>query len=314
MTVMVNVDNFARAETDRMFAAFQAQAGGVNQWLHYRAPTPVDKQTVIRMNRDTLYSAAVVDLSEGATLDLPEVGRRYMSVMVVNENHYIIEVFHEPGSHDLTIEKAGTPYVLIAARVLVDPNDPADIARVNALQDQLGLKAAQARPFQSPDYDRASLDATRSALLELAKGLSSYERSFGAKEEVDPVHHLIATASGWGGLPDREATYLNVDPGLPPGRYQLTVRDVPVDGFWSISVYNAAGFFQPNDRNAYSVNNLTASKNDDGSVTISFGGCDDARPNCLPITEGWNYAVRLYRPRPEILDGTWTFPSLTPAE
>jgi hypothetical protein len=46
-----------------MFAALQAHAGGVNQWFHYRVPTPVDQQTVIRMNRDTLYSAAVVDIS-----------------------------------------------------------------------------------------------------------------------------------------------------------------------------------------------------------------------------------------------------------
>jgi hypothetical protein len=31
--------------------------------------------------------------------------------------------------------------------------------------------------------------------------------------------------------------------------------------------------------------------------------------NCIPITKGWNYIVRLYRPRKEILDGAWTFPS-----
>ena len=40
---------------------------------------------------------------------------------------------------------------------------------------------------------------------------------------------------------------------------------------------------------------------------------DDDRPNILPITEGWNYTVRLYRPRAEILDGSWTFPSIEPA-
>jgi len=80
--VVVNVDNFARAETDRMFAAIQSQAGGVNRWLHFRAPTPVDRQTVIRMNRDTLYSAALVDISAGATLAIPDAGRRYVSALV----------------------------------------------------------------------------------------------------------------------------------------------------------------------------------------------------------------------------------------
>src|SRR4029079_16729422 len=108
-----------------------------------------------------------------------------------------------------------------------------------------------------------------------------FDGAFGAKRAVDPVRHLVGTASGWGGLPDREAFYLNVDLGLPGGEYQLTVRDVPVDGFWSISVYNAAGYFEPNDRDAYSVNNITATPDDDGSITVHFGGCADDRPNCL---------------------------------
>jgi hypothetical protein len=65
MTVPVTVENFVRAETDRMFAALQVDAGGVNRLTHARAPTPIEHQTVIRMNRDTLYSLAVVDVSKG---------------------------------------------------------------------------------------------------------------------------------------------------------------------------------------------------------------------------------------------------------
>ena len=88
---------------------------------------------------------------------------------------------------------------------------------------------------------------------------------------------------------------------------------VPVDGLWSISVYNADGFFEANDRHAYTVNNVTGKPNDNGSVTVHFGGCGDDRPNCLPIMDGWNYTAFLYGPRLEILDGSWTFPALQPA-
>ena len=103
----------------------------------------------------------------------------------------------------------------------------------------------------------------------------------------------------------------------PPGNdgttvHRLTVRDVPVDGFWSVTVYNKDGYFTENAQNTYSLNNITAAKSDDGSVDIQFGGCDAAKGNCLPITPGWNYIVRLYRPRQEILDGSWTFPGAEP--
>ena len=99
-----------------------------------------------------------------------------------------------------------------------------------------------------------------------------------------------------------------MEPRLPVGSYELTVGDVPVDAFWSVSVYNAAGYFDPNDRGVVSINSVTAARNDDGSITVRFG--DGELPNTVPIMDGWNYAVRLYRPRPEILDGTWTFPSI----
>ncbi len=313
MTEPVTVENFVRAESDRMLASLQSAAGGVNRFKHNRVPTPIDDQPVIRMNRDTLYSSAVLDISAGATITVPPGGDRYASVMVVNQDHFINRIFHGAGEHPLTVEEYETPWVGVAARILVDPADEHDVATVNALQDQFAVNAKSSRPFEMPAYDAVSLDATRNALLELAKHLGSFDHAFGAKGDVDPVRHLVATAAGWGGLPDREARYLGVEPGLPVGEYMLTVRDVPVDGFWSISVYNAAGFFEANARDAYSVNNITAVPNDDGSVTVHFGGCSDDRPNCLPIMDGWNYTVRLYRPRPEVLDGSWTFPAISRA-
>jgi hypothetical protein len=75
---------------------------------------------------------------------------------------------------------------------------------------------------------------------------------------------------------------------------------------------NAEGYFQRNQYNAYSVNNITAKKGADGSVAIQFGGCDGKIPNCLPIIKRWNYTVRLFRPRPELLDDTWKFPEAQP--
>jgi hypothetical protein len=314
MPIHVSADNFARAESDLTFAALSAEAGGVNRFVHRRAPTAIDAQPVVRMNRDTLYSFAVVDLRDGAVVTIPDAGERYVSVMVVNQDHYINRVLHDPGEHRLTLAEFDTPYVLVAARVLLDPNDPADVTAVNAIQDRFAVDAGSAVPFELPDYDRASLDATRAALKQLGATMPDASRAFGRRDEVDPVRHVIGAAIGWGGLPTSEAMYDNVSPGLPVGEYALEVpADVPIDAFWSISLYNAEGFFEKNARDAYSVNSITGARNADGSMTVHFGGCGDGRPNCLPIMEGWNYIVRMYRPRPQILDGTWSFPKLPPA-
>ena len=137
---------------------------------------------------------------------------------------------------------------------------------------------------------------------------------FGPKDEVDSLQHFLGTAYGFGGLPEAEATYLSINPGLPVGGYKIDVGDVPVDAFWSVSMYNARGFFEPNDLGAYSVNNVTAETNDDSTTTVHLGDCDDGRANCLPLTDGWNYIVRLYRPRAEILEGKFEFPSPVPVE
>jgi hypothetical protein len=311
--VLVNADNFVRAETAAQFDRMLAMSGGINRFLHLREPTPLDKQTVIRMNRDTIYSTAIVDISQGATLTVPDPGDRYLSVMVVNEDHYINRVIHEPGEHELTMEEFDTPYVNISVRILVHASDPADVRAANALQDGLVLEAASSRPYTHPDYDETSYRATYEPLLALSRGMPDARRTFGKKEAVDPVRHLLGTAFGWGGLPEQEAFYLNVEPDLPVGAYRLDVRDVPVDAFWSVSMYNKDGYFEPNDENAYSVNNLTATPNEDGSFTIHLGG-DPGSANHLPLTEGWNYVVRLYQPRPEVLDGSWTFPSVEAME
>ena len=45
-----------------------------------------------------------------------------------------------------------------------------------------------------------------------------------------------------------------------------------------------------------------------------YGGCDGEVPNCLPVTAGWNYLVRLYRPRAEVLRGEWEFPEPVPVD
>ena len=176
MATLVNVDNFVRAETARMFDNVAALAGGVNRWYHYREPTPLDRQPVIRMNRDTLYSGAIVDIGRGAEFTLPDSGNRYMTVMVVNEDHYDNAVLSGAGTHHLDPEEHGTRFVSLSIRTFVDPTNPDDLTEVNALQDAVTLSAASDGPYTHPEYDKATLDATREPLLKLAGGSPRHRR------------------------------------------------------------------------------------------------------------------------------------------
>lgn len=308
--VKVTTDNFVRAESD-LFIGGIVRNGAFETWDHTRAPSPLDKQTVIRLNRDTLYSALVLDLDAGpAKITLPDTGGRFISLQVISQDHYTPFVYYAPGTYELTRENVGTRYVVAGVRILVDPSDPEDVKIVQGLQDQLKVEHASGGAFEVPDWDKESQAAVRSHLLALADMLPDTRGMFGTKAEVDPVRHLLGAAFAWGGNPEKDALYLNVQPPKNDGRtvYRMTVGAVPVEGFWSVTVYDKDGYFSQNDLNAYSLNNLTAKKGPDGKVTIQFGGCEAATPNCLPVTDGWNYMVRLYRPEAALLDGSWSFP------
>ena len=112
--VPVTPETYIRAETDRSSDNVATMAGGVNKLYHFRAPTPLDKQTVVRMNKDTLYSTGVIDTAGGATVTLPDVPKeRYMSLLVIDNDHYAPAVFHGGGTHKLPSD---TKYVSVIIR------------------------------------------------------------------------------------------------------------------------------------------------------------------------------------------------------
>jgi hypothetical protein len=314
--VPVTIDNFVRAESDVYIAGLLKDSGALGKFNHGREVARIEHQTVIRLNRDTIYSSAAFDLDAGpVTVTLPDAGKRFMSMQVISEDHYVPAVYYTAGAHSLTREQVGTRYVAVAIRILVDPNDPKDVAAVHALQD--AIKASQpggAGKFEVPNWDPVSQKKVRDALLVLASTSSGFKNAFGKKGEVDPVARLLGAAAGWGGNPDKDATYLGVTPAKNDGTtvHKVTVRDVPVDAFWSISVYNEKGYYEKNSLDSYTINSITGKKAADGSTNIQFGGCDGKIANCIPIMKGWNYTVRLYRPRPEILNGKWKFPEAQP--
>lgn len=314
--ILVTPDNFIRAESD-IYMAGQVKDGAFGKFTHTREVAPVDKQLIVRLNRDTIYSSGVFDLDAGpVTITLPEANGRFVSALVINEDHFNPEVWYGAGTHTLTRESVGTRYAMVGIRILANPNDPEDMKQANAVQDGIVVdQPGGPGRFEIPQWDPASQKKVREALIALSNTIPDLRYAAGPNAAaVDPVRRIAASASGWGLNPDKDAVYLNVFPENNDGKqvYELKVGEVPVESFWSISVYDKDGYYAPNARNAYSINSLTGTKDEAGNITVRFGGCTDETANCLPVTPGWNYMVRLYRPQPTLLDGSWSFPAAQP--
>lgn len=90
----------------------------------------------------------------------------------------------------------------------------------------------------------------------------------------------------------------------------------PVDGFWSITMYNEKSLFVDNPINRYSIGKYTEGlkNNTDGSLDIYIQNANpgaDKESNWLPSPEGsFNMILRLYLPQPQALNGTWQLPSV----
>ena len=311
--IPVTLENYVRAESDEQFKGYAEKAGGVGKLLNMREVYSVENQTTIRGNRDTLYSMGVYDLISPVTIIKPDSPDRFQSLLVIDQDNYNPVLKNGPGEVTLTLDNVGTRYAIVLFRTFADPNDPKDMKAAHALQDAIQIKQASPGKLELPDWDKKSLVETRTQINALVSKMGSraLDSGFGKRGEVDPIGHLAATAFGWGGNPMRGAMYVSAQPDQSDGKtpYVLTMpKNVPVQGFWSVTVYNKNGFFTPNKYNSYSINNVTGEKNDDGTVTIHFGG-DPKQPNFLPITDGWNYVVRLYLPGWQIIEGNWNPPA-----
>ncbi|MCX7347417.1 MAG: DUF1254 domain-containing protein [Alphaproteobacteria bacterium] len=308
---LVTPETYIRAETDRSFHNMEALAGGVNRFYHFRSPTPLDGQTVVRMNRDTLYSAAIVDTSGGATLVLPEADKgRFISELIVDNDHYAPAVFYEPGPHALPQD---TKHVLVAIRIqLFDPKDEAEVKLVNALQDQVRIEAVSADPLPPNTWDQASLQVLTAQYEKEAAKLGSYKGMMGPRGTVDESTRHLAAAAAWGLNPEKDATYLTYSEPHDPSRCYTATYAVPENkAFWSITVYGSDGYMKSENN---ILSSSKASLNADGTFTAYFGSADQCGSvaNRLDVTEGWNFLMRIYRPGEAVLNGSYKLPSATP--
>lgn len=313
--LVVTPDQYPSAETARQMLRTQ-YAAGINKFLHRRQLTPTDQQTVVRMNRDTYYSLALVDVSKGATVTLPEVpSGKYMSVQPVTRDHRTQPMSYGPGSYELATH-TGKHLLLI---VRLDATFSEDEAAM--YQDRMSITANSDDPFTAKPLEPNSFKQVeaqlKSQMPELLKrdGIYALRGMFTAPTDAsrglfDHQKYLIGAAGGWGGAQWDDNIY-ETSGNHPADRcYAATFDDPQNTAFWSITVYNQSGFMFSDLAN---VSSDTATANTDGTYTVSFG-CGDGATNNLPIDNEsgvFNLSVRHYQPSDRVkVDGYRVLPFL----
>jgi hypothetical protein len=311
----VTRDNFPRAETHWHMRQF-VEEGAFGKFYHYRGLGITD-QPGMRPNVDAYHSVGVFDLDAGpVTIILPDPGERFFSMNIIDEENHTVAMVNAPGEYVYSRQVVGTRYMLAIVRFFVDGPPEVDSQIVHGLQDAIVVKQASVGHIELIHWDKGSQARLRERLSALAASLPDMRRAAGRKEQVDPEKHLIATAVDWGMPGSDEALFLQRIP-VPDdgsGVFQLHLSESPACGFWSVSVVDSLGNIPSGNNELYTINNATAHRGADGSITIQFGDCRGVAVNCLAIFPGWRYVVRLYQPLPVWQDSSQAFPAIVPVK
>lgn len=302
--VVVTEDNYATLESSRQIIKNQDLVG-VNKLLHKRQLTPTDNQPVVRMNRDTYYSFAVIDVSKGAYITMPKLPEgKYMSIQGVTEDHRIQEMQYGSGTFNLTTHTGTHIYLVVRLDATFTE------AEVKKYQDQMVITAKSANKFESVQVNKQSFEIVENSLKAQMPGIfkkDGAEALYGmftdptdsSNELFTKKKYAVGAAVGWGGAQLVDNVY-EVSGNYPMDKcHQATFADPEDKAFWSFTVYNKKGFMF-ND--VAHVSSNTATVNKDGTYTVSFGCGSDALNNIETNNDSgvFNLAVRHYMPTAKV--------------
>lgn len=285
----------------RILRGFSRSSGGVNKFYHFKGLTKAADHWVVSPNLDTIYSIAVVNASQGFTLKLPEVGKRFMSTQIITENSVTPFYVYGGGNHQFKAQDFDTKFVTVGVRIATD-GTPEDVKTiVEKLQPQYAIEGA-ATDGSIRKVDKATLEKVRAALLKCYSKLpNTFDTMVKRTQDVRNWERFTyVTAGAWGLSADENAMYAIGGPENAKGGtcYKAAFPKVPAKAFFSITVYGPEKYLMTDMHNIVS-SNRGVKTNEDGSFDVAFGDekCSKLAPNyAATLKDGWSFLLRAYRP------------------
>lgn len=292
---------YIQAESRAFFADFIGRSG-INTFFHFPGLASAEDRFVVSPNNDTVYSAAIVNVSEGFTLELPEVGDRFISIQITDENHVTPFYIYGGGSRSFEAEQFESKYVVVGIRTGTNAtaDDLKEITQV--LQPKFDISGA----VDVDDMARPELEILARVRKVLLAEYSKLATTSGA---MQPRTELIknwefftyVTAGAWGLSSDDAAMYkpYALDAAKGGVCYTATYPQAPAKEFYSITVYGPDLYLMSNKDNIVSSNRGVNLNADGSSFTVAFGGenCRSLAPNFIYTPkDGWSMLLRAYRP------------------
>lgn len=318
----------------------------LNTWVLGGQPRLVKagEDKVVRMNNDTFYKMAFVDLVEGPVYIAATVTgeSRFVSFQLMddrNANYRNIifpngeyTLYHGETPEDIRGEGIEVPSKLSVVIVRVEVKNPDDVDDVTAAEEvfhTITIEGPEPGSFPSGDvltqFSDAVAEEAHYRMDEVFKNtpfrLTVVGPGKAPGDNISYLSHAAGTRGGWGGPGTKHSSYetINLGRNQEPlvganGAYTVTTEAPPVNAFWSLTVYDSerGGFLHPNKHDRYHINGTLAVANDDGTFTFLFKqDCAEEDINCLEVPAGrFDIAARYYLPTEAIRSGDWVLPPL----
>lgn len=296
---------YQRKEAD-LFAQKMLSRGELNQFIHFPGLSQAGDTWVVTPNVDNVYSLAVIDARKGFKIEIPDMGDRFVSLHIQDQNHTFVQYTWTPGVYEYKAGDIETDYVFIGVRVGTDATAD-DLAYIkNEIQPKMKIESNSAVPYAT-DTKEEDIAELRSALLkEWGKLPDMYDTvQFDIHDVSNWEKWTYTIAGSWGLSPESTAMYASWAPENTKANecYTATFDHVPAKAFSSLTMYNSDNYLMTNDHNIVSTNRKDFKSNEDGSFTIIFGGeqchaiADEKGVNYAKTpVDGWRAQLRAYVP------------------